>query len=395
MKQIWILLVALLAQLPLLWGSDARSQTSPDGERAVIVWVGAHPEAERTSALMHELLGRQGVTTRVTRHESFRPEHVLDATRGDRAVWVFVVPQSNRAALFFRDPSGERFLVRDLELAGGLDAVGRELLGQAVESSVVALLRTKVGVSREQVRAAVEQRASEAATASESERSFESPADTEREPEGAPESPVDRDAGAVAPAASPRDGPPASPVEGWVAFRYAMRHGDQLTGLEHAPGLELGIGYWCGALLRLRGTYEYAARQRLATGPVDVRLQTQHASAAFDLGIRIGLYHLLIPTFGIGLDITRIDPRAILDPTLTLAAARTNLVPTANFAIRYEGGNDHLRLAVALMAETLLLDTHYDLDRDGTSTRIAEPWPVRPGALVALGWSPGGRLRDE
>jgi len=52
------------------------------------------------------------------------------------------------ARLYFRAPDGKGFLVRDVPLGSGLDALGRESIAQVVEASLVSLLHSGAGLSR-------------------------------------------------------------------------------------------------------------------------------------------------------------------------------------------------------------------------------------------------------
>ena len=366
MHRVWLCSV-LVVGLVLLSAGRAHADPEEAGERAVVVWVGQLPDLTRATGLLRELLDQQGVSTRVVRQREFDADQVLSATRGDDAAWVFIVLRGGRAELYFRDPSGERFLLRELELPNGLDAVGRELLGQIVESSVVALLRTAAGVSRQQARAAIEQRTTSLpprpaplATAA----SF-SPPPTAASPE---------------PARS-------TTFEGWVAARYAARVVGNEFGIGHAPGVEVGVGVRDRWVVRVRGCYERWLVQRLETEPIGADLETQSGSLALDLGWIGSHRYLLTSSLIAGIDVTRIRPTRA-DADVTPEGQATNFVPVSGIAVRYEYGGDRIRAVVGLQAEVLYPDTHYDLVRLGSVERLAEPWSVRPGVVLAIGWAP-------
>ncbi|HVU00158.1 MAG TPA: hypothetical protein VHE30_00350, partial [Polyangiaceae bacterium] len=118
------------------------------------MFVGAAADTEDLRAVLRELLERSGVHPEFESRDRFRSSALLATEPSDARVWVFLqLTGPRRAKLYFRGPLGERFLLRTLNLRRGMDEVGRELVGQVVETSTVALLRSEGGMSREEAKA--------------------------------------------------------------------------------------------------------------------------------------------------------------------------------------------------------------------------------------------------
>jgi hypothetical protein len=110
---------------------------SPDN----LDWVRAlvHPEVSGTAAIHWSRLDR------------FDPHDVLRSTTGADGVircWIDLT-DARRARIYFAARSGERFLIRDLELSGGFDELDRATLAEVLDLSLAALAEDeRAGLSR-------------------------------------------------------------------------------------------------------------------------------------------------------------------------------------------------------------------------------------------------------
>jgi hypothetical protein len=361
-------------------GRDAAFGSEADGfGRASIVLVGEGTLAE-VGSLLFELLGRQGVTAELSRVARFERSLLFDAPAEDARVRVFMVLGSNAARLYFRGPGGERFLLRKLGLPNGLDAVGKEALGQIVESSTLSLLRSsEAGVDRAQASAEVGR-------------------DTEPDRPGSalptaarsdgPPPPRARDGELAPPPASGRRAPVAYALE--LGARYSMLHAGPEIGPLHGPGLELGLTRRAGIELSFRALGERRLERRLRARGLDLRLAVTSLRGSAGAGLIFGGSHAVSLAFGAGVDFLGVTPEPGNDPTLTPAPARTHLVPMLRTELRYALTWRALSLAAGVFADVSLYDTHYDIRENAGVTRAAAPWAVRPGALVSIGgrWPP-------
>ncbi|HZL17894.1 MAG TPA: hypothetical protein VFG23_09125 [Polyangia bacterium] len=109
------------------------------GSPANLDWVRAlvHPEA---SGAVHW-----------SRADHFDPHDVLRSTAGAGGsilCWIDLT-DARRARIYFAARSGERFLIRDLELSGGFDEIDRATLAEVLDLSLAALAEDgRAGLSR-------------------------------------------------------------------------------------------------------------------------------------------------------------------------------------------------------------------------------------------------------
>ena len=358
---------ALLCSTPLIGQAQAaqegsREQPSSPGA-ATIVLVGALGEDGALAEVLVEFLGRRQVAVRFLRQPQFRSHDLLAALKDD-AVHVFIVPEPGGARLHFRGPTGQRFLLREVQLPSGLDEIGRELLGQIVESSVYALLHTKAGITRQEAQTELERLASQ--------------------PPRASVAPTPADAIEAAPPPSKTQ---PSGWEAWSALRYAAEFtGD--PGLGHGAGLELGLGLRRGFLVRARAFGERWFPQSVQGSAIGAELVTTRARLVLDLGFELEAGLALLVSVGGGVDRARIEPGYVREPSVVLAEPSHKWQPAARGELRLEIGGGPWQLALAASIESSLRDTHYDMIVGGVATRIAEEWPLRPGAALAFAWRP-------
>jgi hypothetical protein len=261
------------------------------------------------------------------------------------------------ARLYFSDRAAERFLIRDLELSGDLDELDREALSQAFELSVRALLEDHLaGISREEARSIILPRVEPTATQA-----------TRPEP--------------VKPQTPPRSGPSAS------VFWGAEGHSSEL-GWTQGPGLAIAYDF---AFDRARGAVwssgQYRFEREVRTELVGVALRTISLRAGFDWVRSLGGRAFFAGArLGGGVDLVRFTPSAgsgedavILQPTGI--ANELLLSPGALFGANLAPS---LRMTLAIVADVALTQAHYDLDIDGQSARIVDPWSIRPALSLAF-----------
>jgi hypothetical protein len=361
----------------------AESDAVEPGEaaNALVVLVGAAARDAELRALLLELLGHRGAAVDVTIRERFDPHELLgDATEG-RAVRVFVVPgREGSVGLYFRAPDGARFVLRRVPLRSGFDEVGREQLGQIIETAVSSLLQSSDGMTREEARVALERQTSD-------ERADQASGDAPRE-----------DASAIAATITPDEGPgPVAPaagagsitLEGWLAARYGASIDGGGLGVAQGPGLELGVGFlFRGVRVRLRGVGQRDFSRQLRASGVEADLASWRLGMAADVGGAVASQQWLFASLGVGGARTQVTPRAAAGSAVVPAPAFESTAPVAHVELRYELGRSLVRVAIGAGADLGLVETHYDVARDGRRERVATPWLVRPTASFALGLVP-------
>jgi hypothetical protein len=349
-------------QEPLQTAGVSGAEASSRGA-ATIVLVGDAANLDELRELLVELLDPTKVAVRFLREHEFRRQALLGASDDD-AVHVFIVPAAGRAKLYFRGPGGHRFLLRDVELPHGLDEVGRELVGQIVESSVDALLHGAAGITREQAQSELDRQPSEPTQSS------------------APRGDLDR-----AVTAAPRVEQTRPTWEGWTALRYSATFtGD--PGVGHGPGFELGLAARTGVLLRARLIAERWFPRSVEAAAIGADIATTRARLAFDLGLRLGFGATFVLSLGAGADWGHVAPGYVHESNVVPAASSRYRVPGACGELRLEVGSGPWQLALGAAADASLADTHYDVQEGGRLVRVADEWQLRPSAVVALGFRP-------
>jgi hypothetical protein len=355
--------------------SSADTTDRGAGEAAVITLIAEAGRGPELPSLLNELLERDDIEVRFVERARFGSSELLDTPASEGTVAVFVVPSGRGAVrIYFRAADGERFLVREVALASGFDALGRELIAQIVETSLVSLLHTTVGITRMQVKAEL--------------ASAESAAAQGGDPRPAPQ-PV------LKPAAPSAGAPPSTlprskfrRLEAWCAARYGAEWSGSALGVAHGPALELGLGVRLPLLVRTRLTLERDFPVTLAAGPIDAHVTTSRWRAGLDVGVPLGKPTTLLLSFGAGQDASRIEPFASRSTSLTPAAVSHEAPAVVRSELRFETGTTSVQLALAAVLDVPLAHTPYDVDRGANAKQLAEPWSVRPGAALALAFRP-------
>ena len=339
---------------------------------AAVVLVGAAGRDPELKALLNELLERRGVRAQISEQSSFGREQLLRAAAPSGTVLVFVVPGSGgNVGLYFRAPDGERFLLRSVLLRAGFDDVGRELVGQVVETAVTTLRDSGDGLTREQAQLALNGNDSAA------------PAKGKAPPRPAKEPPR-----AKAKPATPIEPRPSTALEGWLALRYgALALGTKL-GVAHGPGAEVGLGVKGRLLLRGRVTFERDFPQSLTTSQIAAELTRLRLRFALDAGLPLASQHTLLISVGAGQDRLSVTPAAATGSSVAPAAAFAEQAPVAEAELRYEAALGRFRVAATVGVDASLVRTHYDVTRGAERESVARPWLVRPSASLALAFCP-------
>ncbi|HEY3493959.1 MAG TPA: hypothetical protein VGK73_04705 [Polyangiaceae bacterium] len=339
--------------------SGSTSGAAPSSRSAAtIVLVGDLGEDEELVLLLRELLEQQGVAAQVTKAKTFDPGALFADLDGARDIRVFVtLREFDDARLYFRGPLGDRYLLRRLTLSRGLDAVGRELLGQVVESSVAALLHSSEGLSREQATQAI---------ASETDAG---------------------EAPRVAPARETTAPPPAPKQverEFRAAVHYALSWSGAEIGLAHGPGVALGLRYRSRPGFGVELAFERFFPQTLATDALDADIQKTSFRFLGELGLPFSEAHWIALGFGPALELSRLRPLTA-SAGVTLAPPSTDVAPALRLELRYSFTAGPAQLGATALLDIGLVKTHYDLADTTARRELAAPSLLRPGAAVSIG----------
>lgn len=337
---------------------SAREAATPSPiPRAALVIVTGAP-ARELEDLFSELLARDGVALALERRSEFNPHEVLSPNGAGSGVRVFIdLRDPNFVRLYFRSPDGERFLVRNLVLPSGTDDLGREQLGQVVESSTLALLHSQAGLSREQAESVIE---------------------------AARPEPVRPPLPAKPRAVEPSQAAPVprrSALRGEVALRYAFEAQGDALALRHGPGFEVAVGQ---SVFGLRVTYEHGFAQAVHVPEFNATEQAESVRLAGELGLRVAARQRAALTLGGGIDVAHFDPGASRDPAVTPSDPHTHVTPVLRAELRYELAFEPVLLTAAALLDVACQRTHYDVIDGGSVHRAATLNTVRPGGAIAL-----------
>jgi hypothetical protein len=246
-----------------------------------------------------------------------------------------------------------------------------------VETSTLALLRSEAGLSREEAEAGLtDERAADAA--------LEAPAS------GETKTGVEDDVDVETAGSDGTKGDGAESSLGFLlAARGVMKWAGSDLGLDAGVGAETGLGWAASRTLTLRGrvAFEYGFDQSIDASGVTASVRALALRAGADLLVGFGTSAVVLGLGG-GLDRTRVEPEAVDGAALSLASDSTATNPVVRLEARYEVTLGALCGSAGVLADMALVDTHYDVRQGGTLRRIAEPWPIRPGAALTIGWCP-------
>ncbi len=277
-------------------------------------------------------------------------------------VWIDVTRLGEVRVILGRGDGGsDRFVLRRIPLAGGLDEIGREEISHIVRSGTLALLAGNADtLSRDQ-------------------------ADAELSRWGQPPPPPA--APAVVPATgTPRTTQPRTPWHPIVTLgpAWSVLLFSPQVRVVHELALSAGLaagsfGLWADAGHRLPATYQ--------TDAVGVELAAW--SLRLGVALRIGAPGPVTFGFGAGAGLDRISfsPRA---GASTIAVAPAD----SYFALSVRGllsldyrARAHLTMAVRLFCDVATQDIHYDFrDADGTTRRVVAPYALTPGVSLSVAW---------
>jgi hypothetical protein len=350
------------AQAPLESPAPAPSMAATTADVAEIVVIGT---AEELGALKDVIGPRDfgAAEARWVRAERLRREELLERQprASEVAVRCFVKIGPSRATLYFANRTAERFLVRQVELPNGLDAAGREAIGQVLSLSVTAMIEdAEAGLSR-----------------TEAERLLAAP--PEAKPEAEP----------AAPEPAPPEATPIRPSSSLgAAPYYATKLHSREVALVHGPGLRVG---WVSDLLDARrsfwasASYEVPARYRVEE--VGVAWETTSFRGGFELLYRLaGSALFLGGRLGAGVDVVRFSPKSgTVAGGVVLTDARTATVPvlTPAFALLLPVGS-RLGIGLDVYADLHPVRLAFALGGPFGSEEVLAPYRVRPGAALCL-----------
>jgi hypothetical protein len=332
---------------------------------ADIILVGEDAPCAGVQEVVGELLSRDGVAVTWTRQKHFRPEDIFDRGGSPPAsppgrpggaevgvvAWIDLSAPVE-ARLYFRDAGADRFFIRSLPLARGIDEIAKEEIAHIVSNAVVAL----------------RQGGGAALTRSQAHQALHVQPSPEAAPEagGEPSAPLRFDVAAMAGAqlfASDL------PVVARGALSLALARGPRWhrTGGSFGAWLDLG--------------YQFPGRYQGSAVGADLQIASGRAGVLWQRG------RTLLLRLGLGAGADRVHYRPRGDTTrVELASASSFTIPVLSSWVGTELRLlDWLALTSRLSFDAALARIHFDLqDGHGQTTRVLVPYPLLPAAFIGL-----------
>ena len=362
----------------------ASAETSNGHDVQVTVNLVAQAYSPEFAELLHEWLRLQHLDAQIHPQPRLALDHLLTGDDSSSVrVWV-TLRTSEQARLYFADPRGSRFHLRDVPLDHALDELGREKVAQVVLASVLAFVdRSLPETPLESVKRAL----TEAPLAADTEAAVTaSSAAAETDSTPADASPAS--AAIAEPAAAPPTQPPGprEPAPWWaLAARYHVLYRGP-EGWGHGPGL--GFELWpilqgFGLGFVVDGRYEWPHSETSAD--LALTLQTTALRTAVVLASVVADRPRWTLSLGAGWDWYRFEPESTTQD-LSVSGDETGSRAVACSAIGIAVPFGKLHLDLSFGVEVPLAKTHYDILVAGVEEPVITPWPVQPHASLGLVW---------
>jgi hypothetical protein len=325
---------------------------------AEIVLVGEDATHASVKDVVTELLSRHGMAVTWASQKHFQPQDVLDASQGSHhdhnngvSAWIDLSAPAE-ARLYFRDAGAERFFIRTLPLARGIDEIAKEEIAHIVSNAVVAL----------------SQGSGEALTRSQARQALHMEPTPAVEPEVGEKPPAPLRF-AVAAMAGAQLFASDLPLVARGTVSLALTRGPRWNRARGSFGGWLDLGY------QPPGRY-----QGSAVG-ADVQAVLARAGMLWEIErsvlLRVGL--------GAGVDRIHYQPRGD-SAQVELASASSFYVPALSLWVGTDLRLlDWLALTSRISLDAALAQVHFDLNEgNGKTTRLLVPYPVLPAASIGL-----------
>ena len=351
----------------LCWAGEAgtwdAAQTAPASTssmpmRAVIALLGPASAVAAVKDVTTELLVREHIEVSWANQASFRPQDIFERGAGEGsaaiAVWIDLSAPAE-AQLYFRDSRADRFFLRSLPLARGIDEMAKEEIAHIVANAVLALSKgTGETLTRTEARVALHMRPAQ------------------------------------------DSGPAEAPTPRSLRWSAALLTGGQLFA--HEVPLVASASGFLAVAHRLPGHRSSALGAWASLGhqfSVDHQ-GTMVGATVESTALRAGLLwtselpRRLVLGFALGAGADRIRYSSQTNhEEVIVAPGGSFYVPAiifwAGLDYRLVGG---LALTLHLSADALLKKVHFDLhDSTGQAARVLDLHPLRPGAALGLAYA--------
>jgi hypothetical protein len=306
-----------------------------------------------------------GAPPRWSRIDRFEARDVLGADGGARPAvrcWIDLT-DARRARIYFAARSGQRFLIRDLELSGAFDELDRATLAEVLELSLSALLEDEqAGLTRAETETLLARRTAAVG------------ADVGAAPAVGPSSP------------SPSPTPAPVPSGPGVGVFYAVQGFSGQLPIVQGPGVSLSSRFWGGERHRPRAAAWLRVQVQLPQSDRESAIGLRLQAVAPRAGIQMQLPRGLDARLGVGVDLSHLTPLpGAAAGAITLTAPRwsESLLLTAALGTTV-AVTRRLELEALVFADYLPSPVDYAVSVNGTTTIVVSPFHLRPGVALAV-----------
>ena len=375
----WLAVLVLAVARPAA-AEEAAAPASAPAPKVDITVVGRPGEFRWARSLVGASFAGAALS-RWTRVERFDVRELFEdaaARENVLACWLDL-SDAKRARLYFAAPSGQRFLLRDVELSGHLGEVDRATLAEVLDLSIAALLENeRIGLTRAETETLLADRKA-------AERASGAPAGS-RAPSPAGSPGADTAAWKSAPETGLLAGFAANYAAQVLSSDFPLA---QRVGIEALLGRLRGAGWLAGFAA---GEYQFPLT--VTNREIGVNLETLAASAGVEVGHLRGWpgeaqdlsWRSLFGRLGAGVDFDHVSPQ------LGTQAVTAGLAPahwSSSVVIRAVLGcafalSPRVTMDVRLFADFHPTGVHYDVSVGGAVQPAFSPWRLRPGLALGL-----------
>ena len=342
------------------WAQGHAAQSSDLQLRRVRITSNAGaPGVSELDALLFEWFSSSAPQLRLGRIETSSRLDVMTPTQERDLLRIWLILQSpTQVRVYFADPAGRRFFMRDVPLRTGLDEVGREQLAQVLVTSALAFIDQRVDTNAEVVERALQASQSNATT-------------TQREP-----------ASRATPASASVQSSRWLPSVG-VYYLVDFEH----SGLwRHGPGLLMGLTHSTQLLqttVNLRAHYLWKSS---IVGP-DLVLPTQTLATRSTIGVAMpALGARLGVALGLAVDVVHYDPQAKLNSSVAVRGGAQQYRWGGFLGAQVAQYWGVIQPAFLVGATVYARHTEYDILRDAVRQIEYAPLRVQPELAAEIWW---------
>jgi hypothetical protein len=369
-----VAMVSLLGPA-LTMAPNASASTNDNTGFVELTLAGEPSDVIRVRRVVHELLEREGIATHWHQSRTIDPRRVLIRQADGTAVRIWIdVSRAKVAQVYLAGADGERIVVRRIPLSGGLDETGRELIGQVVQSSALALVHgDPIGMTRDEASRVIDSDADPAVRTKQDLPDKASPRVLPR-------------ATVALPSVTGLPQSPAALAHYRLGLGYAAQAFAGGPTIEHGPVLSSALGFGRGhTRLLLWFDAQYRVPVSVMEGPIGLRIDGFAGHMQVGLDLRTSQNGWFGAAVGFGGDFVRVLPERTTDSNLTLAPVIHYWTPTARTTLlsglRVVRG---LELSLWLFSDFGLRRTHFDIREGSARTCALTPWQIRPGAGIGI-----------